>query len=343
MNKRLILSAVLILSCVILNSLEVIHVAPFYHIDEAKDEVHPNNDYHKMLIQKLHKIETGLDIVFSLASLSNVINPPQSLAEAIRVCQNEHANYLLYGYIATRDYTIYAEIKLLDYERRSITRIFYSTDDLANIDRLLNDLTVKILTFVEETYNIKILEHEPQYTEWWAYGRLGYWTPIGNEWFDLMIGTVSIDFGIVFFPADRLFVWWGFPVNLSIGLEVSYQFGLGKPDRYKAYDHIITFGLPFRITMRLNDQHGISGGIGLLYRFDLLQFQAPYDDGKLLPYTSLGASVPIGYSFRIREYLAISADNRFDILLNYNTAFFSYSLRFGVDYRFSKKEIARKW
>ncbi|WP_461248839.1 hypothetical protein, partial [Treponema sp. R6D11] len=105
--------------------LETIHIAPFYHIDEVKDEVRNNNDFHKKLFNKLQSVETGIDLTFSVLSLPRGQNPPQSLADAVRVCQNERAHYLLYGYVASKVYTLYPEIKLLDYGKRSLFRIVY--------------------------------------------------------------------------------------------------------------------------------------------------------------------------------------------------------------------------
>ena len=343
MNKRLLLISIFIMSGVILYGLEAVYVAPFYYIDEVNDEVHPNNEYHKMLMQKMKKAGTGLDIKFSQVPLSHGVNPPKSLTEAIRLCNDKHADYLLYGYIASRDYTIYAELKFIDYERRGITRIFYSVDDLENVDRLMEDLAAKIIAFLEETFYMGSYREVQKYSEWWSYVNFGYWTPVENDWLNLLIGTGTVDFGIVFYPTDRLCLWGAFPVKLSIGLELSYQFGLGNPERYKAYDHIIIIGLPFRIHFTINDIHDLSGGVGLLYRLDLLQFQDNFDDSKLLPYTSLGASFLLGYSIRIREFIAINADNRFDFLFNYDKAFISYSLRLGLNFRLSKKELTKKW
>ena len=343
MNKRLLLVSIFIITDVILFSLETIYVAPFYHIDEVNDEVHPDNDYHKMLIHKMQNKRTGLNITFSKIPVDQGLNPPKSIADAIKVCQNEHADYLLYGYMAFRDYTIYAELKILDYEKRGIIKIIYSVDDLKNIDRLMEDLATKIIAFLEETFNVGFYKDMQKYSEWWSYVNFGYWTPVENEWLNLLIGTGMVDFGIVFFPTDRICVWGTYPVNLSLGLELSYQFGLGFPERYKAYDHIIAIGLPFRLHLIMNDIHDISSGIALFYRLDLLQFQDAYEDSKLLPYTSLGASFLFGYSIRIREFFAISADNRFDFLFNYDKAFISYSLRLGLNFRLSKKELKKKW
>ena len=340
--KRWLLFLALIGHCVILNSLEVIHIAPFYYIDEVKDEVHPDNYYYKKLFQKLQGVETGFDLIFSLSSLESGQNPPQSLAEAIRVCRNENANYLLYGYIAEREYTLYAEIKLLDYNKRSLITTFYSVDDLKNSERIFDDLVVKILTFTEDTFNLQILKHEPEYSEWWFYSKIGYWTPIGSDWTRLIIGTFLAEPGIRFVPKDRLGVSHGFSLALSVGLEVSYQFGLGNPDRYDAYDHILTIGLPVRLHVKFNAQHGISTGLGLLYTFDLLQFKDPYDDMVLKTFNSFGNSLLLGYDFRVRDKISITADNQFE-LHYYQKLRFSYSLRIGIDYRISKKEIVKKW
>ena len=325
-----------------LSSLEVVHIAPFYHINEVKDEVYPDDSTHIKLQEKLKNVETNLELVFSLPLTAHGQNPPQSVAEAIRVCQNERANYLLYGYIAKREYTTYAELKMLDYQNRSLIHVFYAVDDLDNFERLLDDLTIKILSFVEDNFNLNILNKEPKYTEWWAYGKLGYWTPIGKDWTNLMIGTGIVDLGVKFVPSDRLFVLSGFSFDLSVGLGFSYQFGLGNPDRYEAFNHILTVALPVRLRMKLNAQNALSIGAGLLYTFDLLQFTDTHDDSKMKVFRSIGNSALLGYDFRVRENISLCVDNQFEFHY-YEKLRVTYSLRLGVDLRFSKKEVSAKW
>jgi hypothetical protein len=323
--------------------MENIHIAPFYYVNEVQDEVKPNNDFNKQLFQKLREYDTGMDLIFSLASTDGRrTNPPQSLAEAIRVCQNEEANYLLYGYVAYREYTINAEVKLLDYQRRSIIHIFYAVDDLDNLDRLLSDLTTKILAFVEKTFNLKILEHEPQFTELRVYGNLGYWTPVGSRWIQLLIGAAMIDFGIRFIPTDQLQIYQGYTFYGSMGFDVSYQFGVVNPDRYEGFSHTVTIGLPLKLHMKLNAQHEVSGGIGLLYSFDFLQIKLPYEDGTVKLFRGLGMSFILGYSFRFQKYFSLTTDNYFE-LKYYEVPSLTYSLRIGVDYRFFRQEVIRKW
>jgi len=325
-----------------LYSIEIIHVAPFYHIDEVKDEVHANNDFHKRLFNKLQSVETGIDLNFSVVSLPRGQNPPQSLSEAIRVCQNERANYLLYGYIASKDYTFYAEIKLLDYSKRSLIRVFYSADDLDNIERLFDDLSQKILSFVEESFNIRILEHQPSFTEWSTFAKIGYWTPASKNWTRLLIGTATADFGLWFTPNDRLKISYGYLTSLSFGLDLSYAFALGTPDRYDAYDHIIAIGLPFKFNIKIDSQHGFHAGAGLLYIFDLLSFKDPYDDPLLKVYRCFAGSLFFGYNYKLKEYLSLIVDNQFE-LRSQNHPMPTYSLRIGINYRFSKKEVIPKW
>jgi hypothetical protein len=340
--KNRVLLFFLLLQSSFLYCLETIHVAPFYHIDEVKDEVHPNNDFHRRLFNKLQSIETGIDLIFSLSSLGRGQNPPQSLSDAIRVCQNEHANYLLYGYVATKDYTVYAEIKLLDYSKRSLISTFYSVDDLNNIERLLDDLSIKILSFVEETFNISILDHPPAFTEWSTFAKLGYWSPMGEDWTRLLIGTAVADFGLWFTPTDRLDVKYGYLTSFSLGFDLSYAFALGTPDRYDAYDHIISIGLPVKLNIKLNSRHGLYTGAGLLYIFDLLYFNEPYDDSVLKVYRCFAASAFLGYDFKIKENLSLTVDNQFEFRFQQHLmpVFF---LRIGIDYRFSKKEVLQKW
>jgi hypothetical protein len=42
--------------------------------------------------------------------------------------------------VAKKDYTVYAEIKLLDYGRREVVQFFYAVDGHGHGDRLVEDL-----------------------------------------------------------------------------------------------------------------------------------------------------------------------------------------------------------
>jgi len=332
----------LLLPCSFLYCLETIRIAPFYHIDEVKDSVNYNNDFHKKLFNKLNSVETGIDMDFSVLSIPRGQNPPQSLSEAVRVCQNERANYLLYGFIASKEYTFYAEIKLLDYGRRSLSRTFYSVDDTDNMERLLDDLSKKILSFVEEAFNIPVLERPPAFTEWSAFLKIGYWTPMGEDWTKLLVGTAMADLGFWVTPTDRLKVNYGYLSSLSTGLDLSYAFALGTRDRYDAYDHIIAVGLPIKLNFKLNSQNSLHTGVGLIYIFDLLYFKDPYDDSVLKVYRCFAGSLFLGYGFKIKEYLSFTVDNQLQLRFQRHPmpVFFA---RIGIDYRFSKKEVVRKW
>lgn len=148
--------------------------------------------------------------------------------------------------------------------------------------------------------------------------------------------------GIYFIPRTRLFTQIGKSFYLSAGLEISYQFGLGNPDRYKAYDHLITIATPIAIHMRLNEQHSISIGSGFLYTFDLLWLEEPYEEGRVRAYRSLGTRVTAGYAFKVKANLSLTFDQYFDIRF-YEEPQWSYSTRIGIDWRFISREVVKKW
>jgi hypothetical protein len=318
-----------------------VHLAPLYFTDETEERMSGKTEYRRKLYEELQAVETGRELEFRLTE--GEANPPQSVIEAIRVCRNEEADYLLYGYITKRDYTYFGEIKLLDYEKREVVNFFYSVDDHGHEERLLKDLAGKIMTYINDAYQLGLADREARYWELWFPFETGYWTPLGKAWTELETGTAEAGAGLEFVPLDRLFTRMGKGFYLTAGLGVSYRFGLGNLERYDAYNHGITLrGPEIRLNMRLNARHHLSLGTGLLYSFDLLSIREPYKDRELKVYRALGVSGIGGYRFRFTDTWQVYFDNAAEVRF-YEKAIVTYSGRIGLSFRMLSREVEGKW
>jgi hypothetical protein len=318
-----------------------VHVAPISYINEQEPEVITHPYIQEDLLRELHGYELGLVLRFSpLTDLA--IRSPQSTLDAIKVCRAEKAEYLLYGYVASKEYTITAEIKLFEYESRSVIQFFYAVDDPEHYKRMIQDLAGKIMEYLDTAMHLVALQPQIAYSHIIIPASLGYWTPINGDWTDLILGTFTVTGGMRFIPNDRLFTAWGKVWYLSLGVDLSYKFGIGNPNAYKAYYHEVTATSPVRLHLKLDEQQRLSFGLGPVYAFSILNIQEPYKDMETNLYSSLGFMASFGYEFQLSDRIALFFDNQFEMQF-YQTSMALYTPRIGIQYAYWKKEVVKKW
>jgi hypothetical protein len=316
-----------------------VRLAPLFYIDETRDTVYDQSRIHWDLLRRLGTIETGGDLRFSLLG-NDRVRPPQSLLDAVSLCRENRASYLLYGYIARKDYTLYGEIKLFDYEKRTILRIFYAADDHDNEERLLSNLADKITAYIGETFHLNIGGPEPEHWELWASAGAGYWTPLDKAWTDLLTGTGLVTGGTRFVPRDRLFTAFGKGFFVSAAVELGYRLGMGSV--YGAWDHGFTAGGPVRLHMALDREQQLFAGTGLIYSLDFMTLQEPYKNRETKVYNTLGLMFSLGYAFKVDGKFLLFFDNQFEARF-YRTPMITYSPRLGIEWLLMRREAARKW
>jgi hypothetical protein len=318
-----------------------VHVAPLEYIDEVQGVVDSRQPLHTALLQEIQRNDTGTGLQF-FPLRNRQINPPRSVLDAVRVCQDEHIDFLLYGFISKRDYTFYAEIKFFDYAGRAILKTIFAADDLDSYDRMLTDLSNKIISYVNAQFNLAVLDETPRYTELWIPVDAGYWTPLGTEWNRLLMGTVAANTGLQVIPLDRLFVSGGKSFYISTGLGISYRLGMGNPSAYEAYENIITITGPVRLHLNLNRQNSISAGLGVQYSLDIMTVQEHYLDVSTTLYNTFGLEAYLGYTLKITKNLALYLDNVFEARF-FTPLMFSYSPRLGIKFLVYSREEVKKW
>jgi hypothetical protein len=340
MKKWLILW-LMVSSAALLPALQI-HIAPFAYIDETEDRVIQRTSIHVDFLRELQGIETGPEVQFTQLRFFD-INAPQSIIDAVKVCREEHADYLLYGYVSKKDYTLTAEIKLLEYESRSILQLFYAVDDHEHYERLIHDAAYKILAYIDDTFHLETLEKKPIHSWFTAPVTLGYWTPLERKWTDLLAGTIALDGGIRYVPTDRLFTAYGINFYLSYEGSLGYRLGIGDPNAYRAFANSIRFTIPLvRLHAKITEQHNIFAGFGLLYSLDLMPFQELYAEEETKIYNTFGLVWSLGYSYSLNDKYRLLFDNQFDVRF-FDTPMASYSLKLGIDILVKKKEVLQKW
>jgi hypothetical protein len=324
--------------CQYIQGLEI-HIAPLYFINEVEDRGASSNNYHHRLASALREYEGGVDLHFTVLGALVNRNAPQSLTDALAVARSAEADYLLYGFVSQKEFSIQAEIRLLDWEKRQVVVTFFTMDETGQSDRMFKDLARKIREYTAEHYDIPLVEEPDQYMNFSLPVSLGYWTPIG-KWFPLLTGTFTLNFGLSLVPRDHLFVMRGYVCYLSTGLLVNYRLGLGK--EYDAHDHGLAFIVPLLMNQKLNAENEIFYGIGLGYYFDFLNIAEPYSSREVQRYNAVGFMLQGGYRYYWKENLALTIGNRLE-MRGYKTRFISISFDFGINWKFYSREVVKKW
>jgi hypothetical protein len=322
-----------------LGALEV-YTAPMLYIDETGGSGAARS-IQEDILNALGAVETGIDLQF-IRIRDSRIHPPESVMDAVEVCRVEQADYLLYGYLAERAYTYQAEIRLFEYESRQVRQVFYAMDDNAHYERLIKELTGKILAYMSDTFHLRIIQEDVEFTRILIPAAVGYWTPASSEWTRRLIGTFNITSGITVIPCDRIFVMGGFPFYLSTGLDIGYRLGVGHPGRYEAYDHNLYVNLPVILHMDLEERHRVFAGLGLIYFLDILNITQKYSDSETFVYNNMGMNISFGYRFFLKKDMVLFFRNDFALQFAGKTLF-SYSPLVGLEFQVYEKELVKKW
>jgi len=234
------------------------------------------------------------------------------------------------------------QFNTFEYSNRTVMKTFFEMDDPDNYDRMINDITMKILKYVREKFNLEIITERKNVTQLKIPVIIGYWTPLGSDWIDVMLGTVAAGTGFVFIPTDNLFMIRGMPCYLSTGLEIKYRLGIGDKERYEAYNHTLYMMMPLRFHMPFTPRHQIYMGLGYIYFLEFFSFADKYEDSKNFLFNNMGTNGCIGYRFEINNTLSIFLRNDIDVLFNEHSLI-TYAAMLGIDIKVYEKEIKKRW
>ena len=338
---RVMFIAFILLSPITIAYCMEVYIAPILYVDETADNNLFEKNVQADLLKALRLYETGIVLRF-IRVQDNRINAPVSLRDAISISQSERASYLIYGFLTEKEHAFYMEVRLLDYENRRVMSSFFSMDDLNNYDRLLNDIAVKLLRFIESNFNLEIIPERDKYTRILIPANLGYWTPITKDWADVLRGVVTLGSGFEFIPSDNLWILSGYNSYLSTGLNLCYRFGLGNPSKYESYSHNIYSSFPITFNADLTSEHKFFLGLGFVYILEIFYIEKMYMEMQKYIYNNFGINVNFGYCFKFNEKISLFFRNNFDFIFS-SPALITYSPVIGINFKVYEKEKIEKW
>jgi hypothetical protein len=338
--KTAVFLMTMLLSVVAVPALEI-HVAPVLYVDETNENRRDTGRVQVDLLTMFHAVQTGAALQFNRLK-NNGINPPESLFDAVTVCRNEQIEYLLYGYVTRRAHNVVAEVRIFEYSSRTVMQSFFGMDDPSHYDRLLHDMTNKILQYVGEIFKLEIIEEKTEITRIALPAALGYWAPMDSGWNRAMLGTVTMGSGIVFIPSDNIWVIRGMPWYLSTGLDIKYRLGVGNPAQYKSSNNTLYFTMPLRLHITLTNLHEVFMGLGYTYFLEFFSIADKYSDREKHVYHNMGLHATFGYRFALNDTLSLFFRNDFDFLFN-ERSLITYAPVIGLNIQLYEKEIQKKW
>ncbi|MCL2293351.1 MAG: hypothetical protein FWC36_00560 [Spirochaetes bacterium] len=319
-----------------------IYIAPISFIDSRTDRVSSSIEIPRDIARESERYLTGKKVFFRYIR-NREINAPVSVIDAITLSRLERAEYLLYGFVERREYTYRAELRLLDFERREIIRIFYSADDINNYERLIRDLSYKIVTYLDNVFALGVLDDEPGRFSLSVPVSLGYWSYISSGWINTATGTFAFSAGLDLITNDRAFSDFKNKTYLAWGFNVEYRYGIGKHDAELQGLHIIILSLPVRVHIEsLSKEDGLFFGFGLLYEFNIANVEEMYANKKRYLFSHMGMLGSVGYQWRLNDKIRVSFDNLVTVSF-LNPPMISFSPRISFLYCVYSREAVNKW
>lgn len=337
-KKNILLCLLGVFAVFTVRALEVI-IPPLHFIDERVDELDKTNGVNKDLVVNLSLEGTAPYLVFS-AFGNGFIQAPQSTADALGIGQNSHNEYVLYGFVVRKEYSWSIELKLLDVNSRTILSFFYGSDDAAHYDRMLRDISGKIIDFIDDYLKLD-LENRPGVKKYMFLRlpfSLGYWTPVESVFGEALVGTVKVSGGVELIPFDKVFFLER--KNWFVGYDVflDYKYGFGAPESYPVNLHSISLSFPVKVFCQLNDSSEIFFGTGPVFAIDIMQIMEKYKAPAVGIYHTLGWKCLFGYRYQLSEKLGLFINSEMEAR-GYNPVLVSFSPSIGITHTLISKEV----
>lgn len=262
-----------------------------------------------------------------------------STIDAIRVCNMLDCNFVLYGYIKKTSVNFYAEIKLYDKENAKVQKVFFSSDDINNYDRLIQDISIKIRDYFIDLYKIKTekqLQESLHDLQFDMPASLHYWAPIDKQWSSVLLGIVGMNVGVDFYPEFLILVKNNRKVDFNFRFELGYKYGRGNPDYYPINYNAISVTAPFMLNYHLNNKNTLSLGIGPLYQLILANVQKKYESPSKIIQNEMGLEFIFNYSYALNDKWKLLFELDGDLFFT-NRSFAVIKPKIGFIWNFYKK------
>ncbi len=267
---------------------------------------------------------------------------PGSVAGAVAYGEEAGADYVLFGFVRRSDYSVSAEIRLLDVAARSVVKSFYSSDCPDEDDRLYSDLSVKIVDHLERFLGLPSSVRDER-KRWLGFElplTVGYWTPVSSEWLRLLAGTGAASVGADLVYDDGESRFGGKSAFVSFGLRLGYRYGIGDPETYQASLHCLDSLFLLRYHVRLAESHEASVSAGISFSTDVRSMTERHSRESSGVDGVLGCFLGLGYRFLVSDSWGITLESGF-LYQFYDEPLLNWSPRIGVSRELSRKELKR--
>lgn len=245
-----------------------------------------------------------------------------SSLEAIQVAQLLSSDYLLYGYIRKTTNSYFVEVKLYNFHTGTIEKLFFSSDDLENYNRLVFTLSKNIAEYFCLLLDIELEKGSGDIKKLTLDipVSVGYWSPIKKDWIGEFLGIVGTGFGLQLFPELSFSFIKNTSIELSIGLEFQYRFALGRDKLEPAYLHSVHIASPVLLNCSFKPRHSLFLGLGPLYGLDILLICQRYREQETIVSNSYGLRTSLGYSYQLHPVCKIITGLDIDGYFTRNTS-----------------------
>jgi hypothetical protein len=255
--------------------------------------LHPEADLLRDLAEAAH------DVLAVRPTVELPDAPVQTFLDATLLCQRQGYGFLLYGYVKRSEFSVSAEVKLLDSEKNEVTANFFNSDDRNHYLRLMHDLAARIVDYFYNDAGLKpvVRKSSPRHDLLAFAFSLGYWTPSGNEWGPVLAGLGSVSTGISFIPSLPLFLLMSREWYVSLGAGVEYGLGMNQPGHESFFLHSTKLRFPVELHVQLGDDHAFGLGAGPLFQVDTMVQDRMYDSPFIAATAVSGVTISAQYHY----------------------------------------------
>jgi hypothetical protein len=239
----------------------------------------------------------------------------RSLLDASRLCQSNGYSLLLYGFVKRSALSFAAEVKLFDADKGSVAASFFASDDSGHYDRLMQDLAERIRDYFAAATGPRttLIPRDPERNLLILPVALGYWTPAGGGWNQVLAGLGSASLGFRFMPSRPLFTFLSRQWVAAFGMDADYQLGMNQPGFESSFLHSLHLRIPVECSIELSQGHLIGAGVGALLVVDILSQDRLYSSPYLGATTAPGLSASVMYRYEASGGVTVGCSTILDV------------------------------
>ena len=314
MTRRLIPFLLLILFPSICMGAETVLVAPMTVYDQDSNAISmPRNPAEEVYdVISDHWFEGMLS--FRMVS-SRKYGEIYTTLDASRCCAAEEAEYILFGYVQKNEGSWFASMKLYDANSKKTLREFFSGDDTDHYDRLMKNLSEKILIGLEEVTGLNrsdVLNARIRPFEIKVPVSVFWWNPVAGGWNKRVTGIAGLDAFLEIYPKQPKLSPGGHLLDFSLRPGISDSFALGCDGSYPMIYDAVSLILPLCVHLHFDMRNSLYIGTGPYYEIQLMTYSPKYLPGEFHWQNMFGLEAFAGYEFAAGENIDLFTEVRLD-------------------------------